>query len=293
MLLSIITINYKTPDLTIACIDSVYKNLKDMCDKNEIEHIIIDNNSADKSIEKITLKIKKLKYKHVKLITNLENSGFGKGCNLAEKRAKGKYVLFLNSDTIVEDNKFLEMTKFLDENQKIAILGTRIFSFNKIIQPSSFKFYTLFNFLLLLLGLERFGFLQIKSDNPIKTDWVSGGCMMVRKVIFDKVKGFDENIFMYTEDMELCFRVRKLGFLTYLFPFATVLHKSQGSSSRSFAIFNICKNIIYFYKKHMPLWQLPIVKFLIKAKAFTLVSFGKIIRNSYLVLTYEKVLSIS
>ncbi|HEX8965795.1 MAG TPA: glycosyltransferase family 2 protein [Patescibacteria group bacterium] len=292
MLLSIVTLNYKTPDLTIECISSVFDQFKNELKAGVIEHIIVDNNSADDSVKKIKNYIVKNKIPGVILIENKENVGFGNGCNLGTQKAKGKYVLFLNSDTKVEDRGFIEMTEFLNENPKVAIMGGKMKNFDGTPQLSAWKFYTLPNLILMLLGFERFGMLHASPTSISRVDWVTGGCMMVNKELFEKIGSFDKQIFMYMEDMELCFRAKKHGFETYYFPNIHVLHKSQGSSNRSFAIINIYKGIHYFYQKHMPIWEQIISDILLKTKGIILVIIGRILGNNYLVTTYEQTLKL-
>ncbi|MBI2026174.1 MAG: glycosyltransferase family 2 protein [Candidatus Levybacteria bacterium] len=110
--------------------------------------------------------------------------------------------------------------------------------------------------------------------------------------IFDKIGKFDKNIFMYIEDMELCFRAKKQGIQTYFFPQSKVFHREHGSSSRSFAIKNIFEEILYFYKKHMPFWQYHLVKFILRVKATFLIILGKISGNSYFITTYSESLKV-
>ncbi|MDE2026326.1 MAG: glycosyltransferase family 2 protein, partial [Patescibacteria group bacterium] len=137
----------------------------------------------------------------------------------------------------------------------------------------------------------RFGFMKHSPQKISKVDWVTGGCMMVSKKIFEKIGGFDKNIFMYMEDMELCFRAKKEGFATYFFPATQVLHSSQGSSNRTFAIVHIYQGILYFYRKYMPQWEVFLVQCLLRLKASLLVSIGRLTGNSYLRITYEKALA--
>ncbi len=293
MKLSIITLNYKTADLTLSCISSVYSHYKNEFEKGEIEHIIVDNNSEDGSVEKLRATIKKETYKHVTVVANKENAGFGRGCNVGVSHAKGDYVLFLNSDTTVVDNSFLEMVQFMEEHPKIAIAGSKIVSLDGSIQLSAWKFYTLPNLFLLLLGLERFKLLSINTKEPSRVDWVSGACFMARKSDFIAVGEFDKNIFMYMEDMELCYRAKQKDFLTYYYPYASIIHSSHGSSNRTFAIMHIYQGILYFYKKHRPVWEYYIAKTLLKTKAIFLFIIGRITGNSYLTTTYGQALKIS
>ena len=143
----------------------------------------------------------------------------------------------------------------------------------------------------MLAGLENFLGIR-KSPNTIsKVDWVSGALMMVKKSLFEKLSGFDENFFMYIEDMELCFRANKLGFLTYFYPNLGVLHKELGSSNRDFAIINIYKGILYFYSKHKNYIEYIIAKILLVTKAAFLIFIGIIGRSRGLRERYEKALN--
>ena len=113
---------------------------------------------------------------------------------------------------------------------------------------------------------------------------------MFRKDVFERLNGFDENIFMYTEDMEICYRAKKLGYGISFYPNVTVLHQDTGSSNRSFAIVNIYKNLLYFYKKHRSIPEYIFLKFLLQTKAITLIGVGHVLRKSYFTQTYEKAL---
>lgn len=286
MELSIIILSYNTGDLTLQCMQSVIKQYKKELEEKKIEIIVVDNNSIDDSVSAIAgIPLKNFS---IKLILNKENVGFAKGCNIGAKAAKGKYVLFLNSDTQVLDGGFLSMADFLEKNPKIAILGGKLHNADGSAQRSTGKFYSLFNLLIMLLGLERLGFLRSSSNRIQKVDWVSGACMMIKKELFDKLFGFDEHFFMYIEDMELCFRARKLGFATYFYPDAKLKHKSLGSSNRTFAIINIYKGILHFYSKHKTRFEYLIVKTLLTVKADALILVGIITFNSVLRDRYRK-----
>lgn len=113
---------------------------------------------------------------------------------------------------------------------------------------------------------------------------------MIRRDVFEELGGFDEKIFMYTEDMELCYRAKERGYETYFYPDVEVLHAEHGSTNRTFAIVNIYKNLQYFYKKHKSPFEYYFVKTLLKAKAATLIIAGKIVGSKYLVETYKDAL---
>ena len=112
--------------------------------------------------------------------------------------------------------------------------------------------------------------------------------MCLGKDIFDKDSGFDEHFFMYIEDMELCYRLHKKGYKIYYNPEIVVSHLGQGSSNRGFAIIHIYKGLLYFYKKHMPVWQYKIVQLMLIIKGTIAVVVGKLTNNEYLFSTYRK-----
>lgn len=286
MEISIIILSYNTKDLILRCIESIVKQYQKELEKKEVEIIIVDNSSADDSVPAIT--ILPLRNFSIKLILNKENVGFAKGCNIGARVAKGKYLLFLNSDTEVLDRGFISMAEFLDKNPRAGILGGRLEDIDGSSQPSVGKFYNLGNLAIMLLGLERFGFLRSSPNKIAKVDWVSGACMMIRSDIFEKLSGFDEVFFMYIEDMEICYRAQKLGFLTYFYSNIKLKHKSLGSSNRTFAIINIYKGILYFYSKHRTSFEYNLAKALLVIKAKTLILIGFSIFNKGLVKRYRE-----
>ncbi len=286
MLLSTIVLSYNTEELTLKCLGSIVAQYKKELENKKIEIIVVDNNSSDDSVK--TLKKEFVNTKYLKLIESKENLGFGKGCNKGVKNASGEYMLFLNSDTEVLDRGFLSMIEFLDKNPKIAILGGKIENIDGSIQKSVGKFYNLFNLIVMLLGLERLGFLRSSPKDIKEVDWVSGACMMVRKDVFEKLSGFDEQFFMYIEDMEICYRAKKLGYSTYFFPNLKLRHKSLGSSNRTFAIINIYKGILHFYSKHKTYFEYLLARTLLTTKANCLIFAGTILGKKSLRERYQK-----
>lgn len=290
MLLSIVTLNYKKPELTISCLESLWEQYEAEFQKNEMEVFIVDNDSQDDSVEKIRKEITNKKFHNMHVIANPVNSGFGAGCNTGAKASKGEFILFLNNDTLVKDKGLVKMVEYCKEHPDVAILGGQLRNFDGSLQASTGKFYTLWYALLLLLGGQRYGLLDRSPDKIVEVDWVKGGLLMIRRDIFEKLKGFDEKIFMYTEDMELCYRAHMIGEKVYFYPDVRVLHKENASSNKTFAIVNIYKNLLYFYKKHRSRFEYLLLKFLLEAKAKSLLAAGKATKNSYLVETYERAL---
>lgn len=290
MKLSIITINYKKPQLTARCMESLYKEYKTFFANNEFELIIVDNASGDDSVNTLNKEIVKNKYKNMSVVAHKDNNGFGGGNNFGVAHATGDYVLFLNNDTVV--GKGLNNMLFhLVDHPEVGILGGQLKNMDGSPQASFDSFYFLPQVVLLLLGAQRFSAEEVDRDEISKVDWVKGACLMMRKELFDTLKGFDEKIFMYTEDMELCYRAHLIGADTYFFPQVDIRHEDQGSSSRTFAIVQIYKGIVYFYKKHRSFLELQIVKLLLQTKASVLLLYGRLTNSEYFVATYEKALS--
>lgn len=293
MFLSIVTLNYRKSDLTIGCLSSLYKQFSKEFSHGELELIIVDNDSQDDSVKKIEKEIKEKKYKNVKLASYDHNSGFGAGSNFGVSLTQGKYILFLNNDTQVYDRSIFAMAEYMSKHSEIAIMGGQLQNNDKSLQHSVGVFYTPLRAMLLLLGFQKFGFVDRNPKEIAQVDWVKGALLMIESNVFKKLGGFDENIFMYVEDMELCYRAKLVGYKTYFYPFTNIFHKEQGSSNRSFAIVQIYKSLLYFYKKHRPYSEYLFLKLILQMKARMLIVLGKAIGNTYLVQTYEKALTVT
>jgi GT2 family glycosyltransferase len=292
MKLSIITLNFKKSELTLRCLASLHKQFQKQLQRDEMEVIVIDNKSPDDSVKILQEAIKKNKYQNINLYPNKENSGFGPGNDFGAQKAKGKYLLFLNNDTEVRDTGIWDMVLYMEQHTEVSILGGQLRNFDGSLQPSTWKFYTPFNAMLLLLGLQRYGGLDKSPTTISEVDWVKGAILMIRKDIYKTLGGFDPKIFMYTEDMELCYRARLAGYRVFFYPDIQVFHADQGSSNRTFAIVNIYKNLLYFYKKHRSASEYAFIKSLLWSKAMSLVIIGRITHNTYLIDTYEKALAV-
>lgn len=276
-MVSIIILSYNTKDLLHACLTSVFKNFH----QEDIEVIVVDNASKDTSVEMI-----KKEFKNVNLIESKENLGFSKGINLGVKSAKGDILLFLNSDTTIKENNLKDIINCFERDKTIGIIGGALYGKDGTRQVYNGSFYTIFN-VLFANKSRRDAF---PDGNPTETEWVSGGCMFVKKELFEKLSGFDEHFFMYVEDMELCFRAKKLGYKTMFMPSFSVHHIQQGSSNRAFAIVEIYKGIHYFFKKHKNTVEYIIVIIVLIIKALGAILIGTITRNHYLTSTYRKAL---
>ncbi len=286
MQLSIITLNFRKPLLTLACIASLYKTYSKEFAEDKFEVIIVDNFSQDNSVEVIKAELKKKNYKNCHLLENSKNAGFGAGNNFGVTKAKGEAVVFLNNDTEVKDG-LQEMLNFLMSHKEVTILGGQLKNDDGSLQNSSGKFYTLWNLALFLLGLQNFGLVDKSPAHIAEVDWVKGALLMIRREAFEVLEGFDEHIFMYLEDMELCFRARKKGYKVFFYPNVNIIHQDQGSSNRTFAIINIYKNMLYFYAKHKSSVEYILAKYMLLIKAYFVILVGMLLNKKELVSRYK------
>lgn len=283
--LSIIILSYNTKELLDVCLTSIFTNTKGLT----FEVIVVDNASNDGSAELV-----KKKYPQVLLTQNKENLGYSAGNNLGIKKAQGEFVLLLNSDTQIIGDSLRSMVEFAKDDKNIGILGPKIVNPDESPQKSVGSFYSLGNIILAMFGGERLGFGRQSPDKFCFVDWVSGACLMIRREVLEKIGRLDEKLFMYMEEVELCFRAKKKGILTAFFPKALIMHKNLGSSQsgKTGAVLNIYKGLLYFYAKYYPAWQLEILRLVLKLKSTLLYGLGKIINNNYLVSTYGQALEI-
>lgn len=282
-MVSIIILSYNTSEKTLACLASVEKHSRGL--SHEI--IVVDNDSSDTSVKDITNAFPK-----VRLIESKKNLGFAGGCNLGAKHAKGEYVLFLNSDTEFHENTVEKLLRVFTMHPKASVVGGMLQNRDGSLQRSSASFYSLLQVARMLFGgdtaeIKRF------SDNAIQSvDWVSGGCMLVKRQAFEHVGGFDEGFFMYVEDMEFCYRIHGAGGEVYSDPSSIVTHIGQGSSDKTFAIVSIYKGLKYFYKKHKNTVQYSMLLGLLRSKAYLVIVLGSLTGKKQLVERYQKALRV-
>ncbi len=286
--LTIVIISYNTKKLTQNCIESSLKSLKNVTFSYEI--VVVDNASKDGSQEMLKAYQTRLKNKF-KLILNDENIGFGKGNNLGVKQARGEHILFLNSDIVVLDEAISELFKFYIEHEsEYHFLGGKLLNQDMTDQPSACRFFTLpVVFAALFLRGDYWGLTRFSPNTVKQVDWISGACILTKKAYFETLGGFDKNIFLYMEEVDLLYRAKQLGYLTFFYPPARFIHLGSASSSgRTFPIVQVYRGLLYFYKNHYSQMALLWLKFMLKLKASIAIYIGKATKNQYLIETYEK-----
>lgn len=222
--LSIIIVCYKGWNRLTTCLEA----LNSFQSKGfNAEVIVVDNRSDDGSIFKIEEKFPKFRFIH-----NEINGGFANGCNLGSRYAEGDFFLFLNPDTVATESEIVKLINTAKQNPDYTILSCRQVNENGKESLASGIFPHLFN----LTGFQRALFRNRKpeagSRNPEISfpDWVSGSVVLIRKELFQKIKGFDEDFWMYFEDVDLCKRVRNIPGKIAFCRNITIEHNHGGSS---------------------------------------------------------------
>jgi hypothetical protein len=280
--ISIIILTYNSSQYIEPLLNSLVKKYSDNINAKELEIIVADNKSLDDTLEKAN------KYKEtIKITENGGNFGFAKGNNLGVKKASGEFLVFLNPDAkFIEGDLFDAVSLFDDDS--VGIIGGKIISLDGKKELSCGKFYNPLNILLLTLGLEESLGVRFAPSKKQEVDFVSGGFLFIRKKLFERLNGFDENYFMYVEDSDLCYQAKKKGFRVLYSNKATIQHVGQGSSNRTFAIVNIYKGLLYYSRKNGGKVNYLIVKLMLVIKARVLVLVGRVRNNKYLVDTYTE-----
>lgn len=240
------------------CLSSIYKNTKEI----SFEIVVIDNVSSDGSVEMV-----REKYPKVKIIENKLPLGFSENHNQVLKRFSSRYVVILNDDTILLNDAFDKMVKFMDMHNDVGILGCKIFSRDMSLQFSARKFPSL-DIKILAAGMfhntflgrffpnnqftKEYLLLTWEHNDTREVDWVSGCCMMIRKETIDEIGVLDEQFFMFVEDVDFCFRAKKNNWLVFYLHTAEILHFGGQSTSRKPVkmIIEHHKSMYKFYKKH-------------------------------------------
>ncbi len=251
MKISFITVNYKSEKYLEACIASIFKNVIGI----EFEIIIVNNDE------------KKIRNSYgdrgtIKILEINKNIGFAKANNIGAKMSKGKYLCFINPDANIISSNIQDIIGEFERDLTIGIIGPKILKKNEVQKWSVGKDLNIFEIFRSKLGFAKSREVW-NSSKKIKVDWVSGVNMFVMRDDFFKVDGFDENFFLYYEDMDLCKRVRFLDKKIMYFPFFKVDHQEGSSSDKKYdQKLQYFKSQDYYYKKWFSSRDYYLLKFL-------------------------------
>ena len=249
--LSVVIVNYQTFDLTRDTINSILKYSYPF----SYEIIMVDNASKDNSLDKLKNYFKD----SVKFISSKQNNGFAAGNNQGLKLASGKYVLLLNSDTIVWENTLEDIYNFMENNRKVGACGCRVLLANGDLDKAckrSFpniknSFYRLFH---IPTNSSKNDYNLDLPDNEIyEIECLTGAFMFIRQKCLDSVGLLDETFFMYGEDIDLCYRIKQDNWKIVYYGRAIITHFKGASSKKqkSKLIYEFYRAMYIYYKKHL------------------------------------------
>lgn len=277
--ISIVIVSTNIEELLRKCLKSIEPALKGI----NGEVIVVDNASKDATPDMVAKE-----FPWVKLIRKHENRGFGANNNFGMKVAKGRYVLLLNSDTeIIDKNIFKEMVSWMDAHPKVGVTSSALVNPDKkTYQGSGGSFPTLWKvfawmfFIDDIPGLDNLikpyhplhGFSPFDTNEnyfkkPHEQDWLTGAFYMMRNSAMQEVGLFDEDFFLYVEEVELSYRFKKAGWEIWYSPQWKIVHYGMVTNGSERAMIFEMQNIKLFYKKHYPHWQIPVLTLILKMGA--------------------------
>ena len=271
---SVIIVAYNSCDFIPACLKSV----RDACEGVDSQIIVLDNGSKDR----IKPEIKKF-FPEVLWLDSEENLGFGKGCNLAEKQATKPFLFFINPDTVVSRDSFTKVLDFMEEHPESGTVGCRILNEDGTLQWACRRsFPTIISAVSKTVGLAAmfpkskllasYNMTYADPDAVTEVDAISGSFFCIKRDLYESLKGFDEDFFMYGEDLDLCFRTKAAGYKNYYTPSTNILHfKGQSCRTRRWGSYvDFYKAMLIFVRKHKDLYFVPnfLVSFGIMFAAF-------------------------
>lgn len=252
--LSIIIVNWNSANYLRECLNSIFTNSAGL----GLEVIVVDNASYDGCGEML-----KIDFPTVKFVQSTENLGFARANNLGFNHSGGRNLLFLNPDTEVIGPAIVSMLKFLEVSKKAGVVGCRLLNSNGSLQISCVQSLpTVMNQVFDAEFLRRWfpkaelwgtRALFKGGTTPTEVEAISGACMMIRREVFNQVGGFSTDYFMYTEDLDLCFKTRRAGFRNYHLGEAVIVHYGGGSSQQRWSNFSIVmmrESVAQFLRKY-------------------------------------------
>jgi N-acetylglucosaminyl-diphospho-decaprenol L-rhamnosyltransferase len=267
--IDVIIVNHNTRQHLKACLDSIEPEAAGKV-------IVVDNGSSDGSVEMV-----KSRYPWVALHPNSTNLGYGAAANQAIARSTAGYVLLLNGDTLLRPGAIKALSHYLDRNPRAGIVGPRLQNSDGTLQASCYPFPTPLDTLVenstcaVLLGrfirrnvpMVRNLYLRTWQHNSARiVPWVKGAAVALRREAFNAVGGFDESFFLYFEDADLCYRMKKAGWQVHFAPVTTVVHVGGASAKQvpgEMAV-QLLHSTDLFYRRHSSRLSIAIMTVIVK-----------------------------
>lgn len=298
--LSIIIVNWNVIQLLSNCLDSIKKNLADI----DYEVIVVDNASTDGSAQ-----ILKEKYPWITLIENKNNEGFARANNQGFEIARGEYILILNPDTLIKGGSIQKMINVLNTNSYIGIVGPRIVDeYGSITPACKRKSLNLKHILIRRFQIEKVAMFLINRIEYLRRNYyrsfyksstvscLQGACMLVRKKHLDTVGYFDENVPMYLDDIDLCYRFKKSNFELYYCAESEIIHFCGASTKKSTKPKSldlmVYKAVDVFFTKHKNILYVFIHRMILFFSNLMLISFDIISLPITIIICKDYILSL-
>ena len=252
--LTIILVSYNTRNLTLKCLHSIYEKIPSSI---QYEIIIVDNNSNDGSVEAI-----KNLYPHVYIVQNDINLGFGAANNIGVHYARqSKYLLFLNTDTVVISDIFSPIISYMNSNNDISAVTPFIIYPDYKPQVTYGNFPSILSFVFSFFKIKYLFkkiwnnklsyYIAIKPDKIKEVDHIVGVSMFVRRTSFVESGGFDTDYFLYFEETDLCNRIRKNGGKIFVYPYVEIIHLlNKSMPSNLFKLTHMERSRMLYFKKN-------------------------------------------
>lgn len=224
--ISVIIVSYNTCKLTQQCLKSLQTEVQSL----QAEIIVIDNESTDGTVAMI-----QAEFPTVRLLSPGHNLGFGAANNRAAALSTAKYLLLLNSDTLVLPGALSALVEFAEAHPAAAIISPKLLNADGSLQKNCWRFPTLWRAFAESIGLLHLirkpsNYLTTQYNRPMRVDFAIGACLLVRRDLFQAIGGFDEQFFMYAEETDLCRRLLLQGHHTYYCPASRIIHLGGGSN---------------------------------------------------------------
>lgn len=294
--LSVIIVNWNTKKLLEDCLSSTYKFTKDI----SFEVIVVDNASKDDSPQMVAKK-----FPEVKVIKNKQNLGFTKANNQGIKAAKGEYIMLLNSDAYLIENSFKKLIDFAKSQKSNVIVAPLLLNEDQTIQQSLGFFPNLPQIFYWMSFIDDLPFGQFFKPYHVdhdsfyrrqrEVDWATGAAILIPREAIKKAGGLNEQIFMYGEDVEWCFRLKKEGFKIILFPHAKIVHIGRGSSQKipTKAFIGEYEGVKFFYHQYRGFIALQIARLFLKIGALLRIIVFSFLGRKELVRSYVEAFKVA
>jgi GT2 family glycosyltransferase len=266
--IAVCIINYNTSDLLRECLHSILV-------QNVDEILVVDNASADCSVEMM-----KAEFPSIPLMALGKNLGFGAASNRGVKACCSEQIVLLNADTRMKTGSVQALRNYLEDHPQAAVIGPRILNPDSTLQTSCFHFPTPLHIFLYISGLYQWiprlpvlkqrTLQKMTSESARPVPWILGAALAFRRETFEALGGFDENFFMYFEEVDLCYRLFSQGKQIHFVPEAEIIHVGGGSTTqtRASSYIQFFASLARFYRKHYSRLMLTEMVFSVKAVAF-------------------------